>query len=58
VFSHPPEAYRFFAAFFFVAFFAVFFAMLFLQERWLLSRAHRQRVVTTGGLSRPPSYKM
>jgi len=29
-----------------------------LLERWLLSLAHRSRVVTTGGLSHPPSYKM
>lgn len=50
--------YRFFAAFFFVAaFFAVFFAILPPRVR-VTHLGTPNTVVTTGGLSDSPSYKM
>ena len=57
--EHPLRPYRFFAAFFLppAAFFAAFFAIS-PPGAVAAQRAHRYRVVTTGGLSGPPSYKM
>ena len=59
VLTTPLRPYRFFAAFFLppAAFFAAFFAIS-PPGAVAAQRAHRYRVVTTGGLSGPPSYKM